>query len=821
LYAKTKLDTAAYALKEAAVKLSSMKGFLATGGSLPGLYDELTPDAPSYLWEDLSKLEAEVKLLGQNEGTFLVRRRKFGTSQQFLLDCVFGGRPTHHSVTANAQGFYIVNNQGTAETLNNSRTLHAVIQKLHDGVRGWPVCLGTPLTNPSRAASAVPHELSIAEATVTNCHADVDNAQQAYDILLDPRNALRGSKIKVVVVPSAKTERAEVVVRAKIQALVQKLGGQVQTEYPKVMGTALPSLPADQLATTMLIAATNLANIRPTGKRLVTRKSTGELIPAVAEKASPSKWVDMLSLRYNVGQVRVALDILEGLDENTSADQSARALALDAKACAAAMKKLSVAVKDTQSKYQRLKLDASDLQSRLLKARTTPQGEAGAVPPALLNQLIQLEAKSNAKLGAAASQYEQQEAGIAAFGVIASKPHLRQFYLRTVEHLTSVLVQLRAIRAKQGMATGVPGSMDGLDCAFGFVPIPEGGSDNGSAQLFVGGVLDSDEAIIWAAEETGRALTFRFQEQVQQLQFSEIGRFGRWFSRPIIEMMVSHIKTSRAHLMMAKADEQQKFGLGIHTDFNKTARHIVNKVTPGGLAQHAGVQLGDVLLAINGASTLQLDHAGVLQVLQKVPSAKLEIGRGKDWAAPKFLKDVPAFFVRAVDAFKSGVKCLDEYDDDLVPTYFNQAMSTGLLGGPLLPSGDGVFVPAADFVQKSGLRADSTEDEFLWFSSDQTDTKAFGYRYQLPASMNVYANTKSEVQSFGWTNFTFFRHADGDSPGDLSGYNASGGQSVAMTEVAADTSVLFRQKSVEAASLNKRVRELENQLEILRNSTAA
>jgi len=821
-YAKSKLDTATYALKEANVKLATLKEFLATGGSLPGLYDELTPDAPSYLWEDLSKLETEVKLLGQSEGTFLVRRRKFGTAQQFLLDCVFGGRPTHHSIAANAQGFYIVNNQGTAETLNNSRTLHAVIQKLHDGVRGWPVCLGIPLTNPARAASGIPHELSLAQATVTNCHSDAELAQHAYDILLDPKNALRGPKSKEVEVPSAKIEPAEVVVRAKIQALVQKLGDQVQTDYPKVMGSDLPALPADQLATMMLIAATNLANVRPSGKKLVRRISTGELIPAVEKKASPSKWVDMLSLRYNVGQVRVALDVLEGLDANATAEQVASGLAIDVKACSAAIKKLSAAVDDTQQKYQKLKLDAGDLQTRLLKAKTTPQGEAGAVPPALMAQLVRLEGKSNAKLEAVASQYELQEASIAALGVIASKPHLRQFYLRTVEHLTSVLVQMRAIRVKQQMAVKSLGSMDGIDCAFGFVPIPEGGADCGAAQLFAKGVLDSDESIIWAAEETGRALTFRFQEQAQQLQFPEVGRFARWLSRPVIEMMVSYIKNSRVQLMLAKADAQQKFGIGIFTDLNNTARHVVNKVTPGGLAQQAGVQMEDVVIAINGRSIAQLDHKGVLEMLSKTSSAKLEIGRGKDWAAPKFLKDVPAFFVRTVDAFKAGGKCLDEYDDDLLPTYFNQAMNDGLLGGPLIPSDDGTLVPAADFVQKSGLRADSTEDEFLWFSSDQTDTNAFGYRYQLAASMNVYANTQAEVQGLGWTNFTFFRHADGDSPGDLSGYNnASGGNGNATREVSADTGTLYRRKSMEAASLNKRVRELENQLEVLRNSTAA
>ena len=825
LYAKSKLDTAKYALKEAGVKLANLKEFLATGGNLPGLYDELTPDSPSYLWDDLSKLDTEVKLLGQNEGTFLVRRRKFGTAQQFLLDCVFGGRPTHHSIAANAQGFYIVNNQGTAETLNNSRTLHAVIQKLHDGVRGWPICLGTPLINPARAASGIPHELSLAQATLTNCHSDTELAQEAYDVLLDPKNTRGGPKAKEVVIPSAKIEPAELVVRAKIQALVQELGSQVKTEYPKVMGSDLPALPADQLGTLMLVAATNLANVRPSGKRLVTRKSTGELIPAVAEKASPSKWVDMLSLRYNIGQVRVALDVLEGLECTTSAEEVAQGLALDVKACSAAIKKLSAAVDETQKKYQKLKLDASDLQSRLVKARTTPQGEPGAVPPALMTQLVRLEGKSNAKLEAAALQYELQEASIAALGVIASKPHLRQFYLRTVEHLTSVLVQMRAIRTKQKMAVKSPGEMDGIDCAFGFVPIPEGGADCGAAQLFVKGVLDSDKAIIWAAEETGRALTFRFQEQALQLQFPEVGRFARWFSRPLIEMMVSYIRNSRVQLMLVKTAAQQKLGIGIHTDLNKTARHVVNKVTPGGLAQQAGIQMGDVVISINGRSISQLDHKDVLEMLSKVSSAKLEIGRGKDWEAPSFLKDVPAFFVRTIDAFKTGGKCLDEYDDDLLPTYFNQAMASGLLGGPLIPSDDGITVPAGDFVQKSGLRADSTEDEFLWFSADQTDTKAFGYRYQLAASMNVYSNTQAEVQGLGWTNFTFFRHADGDSPGDLSGYNASGGESGktnnSMTEVTADTGTLYRRKTAEAASLNKRVRELENQLEVLRNSTAA
>jgi len=286
-------------------------------------------------------------------------------------------------------------------------------------------------------------------------------------------------------------------------------------------------------------------------------------------------------------------------------------------------------------------------------------------------------------------------------------------------------------------------------------------------------------------------------------------------------MLVSFMRNSRIKKTLVKTAVQKSFGMSLVTDFNNTARHTVSSVSQGGVAATSGVKVGDVLVAINGQHVHTLDHAGVLDILKRVTSAELELGRGRDWCPPQNLKDIPAFFVRTVDAFKVGAK-LDEYDDDLIPTYFNQAMASDLLGGPLVPDDNVPTVPAADFVVKSGLRADSAEDEFLFFSSDQTDTSAFGYRYQLASCMNIYDSTQVEVKQLQWTGTSFFAHEQGD-------VNVGSEEAVApLSKKPTSTNLngdiqgtLFRQKSIEASNANRRIRELEAQLEILRNSTVA
>lgn len=56
------------------------------------------PDDPPYIWASfLTRDEAEAKIAGTSDGTFLIRKRK-EKDNQYIMALVFKGKPTHHLI---------------------------------------------------------------------------------------------------------------------------------------------------------------------------------------------------------------------------------------------------------------------------------------------------------------------------------------------------------------------------------------------------------------------------------------------------------------------------------------------------------------------------------------------------------------------------------------------------------------------------------------------------------------------------------------------------------------------------------------------------
>jgi len=469
-----------------------------------------------------------------------------------------------------------------------------------------------------------------------------------------------------------------------------------------------------------------------------------------------------------------------------------------------------------------VKMNMEDLLARLRQGRDIPFGQPGSVPPVELKRLQQLKGTAELKLQAAAEDYEMAHANVAMLSSLSENPHLRHFYLRMLEHMTSVVHQMQAVHTARKKAPESEHFF--IQCALGYVPVPTYGSDAGAAKLFQKGVLDTEDDVSWAVGEACRAIAYRFQDQAKIVQHDEVERFAHWFARPILQVLVSSVQDARVVTFAEKQPGERSFGLAIVTDLRQTTKHTVSKVIANGPAFRAGVQKGDFVVKIDAKRVDDLDHNQLLELLASLPHAKIELGRGKDWEPPKATKAVPGYFIRAIDRFRATAP-LEEFDDDPLPRLFNAATSTGLVGGPLIPTIKGERLDPWKLAVKAGLQAISGEDEDLYFSSAETDIENFGFRRQLPACMDVYGDIADELKVLGWSDSAeFFGHnpvektqADEANAANIDAANTAPASSA--TEKAAAN--LLHQKNLEAEQLTQRVLDLEKQLRDLKKETSA
>ena len=799
--AKQKRVAAAETIQESARQLRIR---ILSGAHIPGLCVEANPTIPTYLWDAISKDETEQKLIGEPDGTFLVRRRLKGTQNQFNLAIMYDGLPTHHAIDADSSGHYIVNKQNVGV---QTKVLHELIEHLTSTVSGWPVMLTNPVYNPANKRGE-PMALVKMEKLADTAEVEVAKAGRVLWIL--ERKTAHTEEQAELFISTGYMDCVDTV-KGVMKADIKKLMVSLRDDYVNIVGERFPVLPESNDSILMPIILAKLEQTSNAIKskkglgRMITTKSTGKLVPIKNVDAHAT-----LFARVKAGQVMVMQELLAASESKLDSAQQSE---LDIKRCDIFEKELNDSVATAERAYQKVKLNMEDLQARIRKGQKTPQGQIGAVPPMELKRLVAYKGTAELKLQASAEEYEMTHASVAMLMSLREKPQLRHFYLRMQEHMTSVVQQLQTIHyARQT----TPDSLGFIQCALGYVPVPTYGSDAGAAKLFKPGVLETPNDVTLVVAEACRAIAYRFQEQAQIVQFEEVERFAHWFARPILQILVSSVVDTRVVTFVEKQSGEKSFGLAIVTDLRQETKHTISQVIQGGPAYRAGVQAGDFVVKIDGKRVDQLKHDELLALLAQLPHAKIELGRGKDWEPPTSTKAVAGYFIRAVDRYR-GDDPLEEFDDDPLPRLFNEAMSTGLLGGLLMPTIKGKFVDPSEFVVRPGLKAISEEDEVLYFQSAVTEIKEYGHRQQLPACMGVYDSVTEELKVLRWSETAeFFAHNPAAPKSqDANDANTNKGPGDAQSES------IYRQKELEAEQLNQRVLDLEKQLRDLKRETSA
>jgi len=108
------------------------------------------PKKPGYIHDKLSREQAEalIEEAGTDNGRFLLRTRE-GKPGEYVLCVVYKGKPTHHLITKNPEGLYIVNKK----PFGNTKKIVKLVETLSTKCPGWPVPLDKPV-NRKGAASA-------------------------------------------------------------------------------------------------------------------------------------------------------------------------------------------------------------------------------------------------------------------------------------------------------------------------------------------------------------------------------------------------------------------------------------------------------------------------------------------------------------------------------------------------------------------------------------------------------------------------------------------------------------------------------------------
>lgn len=96
-------------------------------------------------------------------------------------------------------------------------------------------------------------------------------------------------------------------------------------------------------------------------------------------------------------------------------------------------------------------------------------------------------------------------------------------------------------------------------------------------------------------------------------------------------------------------------GLGLKITSEKNVEGTtVTGIKPGGDAERAGLRVGDVITAINGQSTVKMDHKSVVSALMSSPS--LDIGVASGARAPKSQVPVQALAAAAAETTHAAGK---------------------------------------------------------------------------------------------------------------------------------------------------------------------
>ena len=105
---------------------------------------EVDANRPSYVWDEITREDADTKLANKNDGTFLLRSQP--EAGRFYLAVNFRSKATHHSFDL-INGSYMVNDK----PMGDKQTVEACVNHMRLSQRNWPVMLTDGIANPDIA----------------------------------------------------------------------------------------------------------------------------------------------------------------------------------------------------------------------------------------------------------------------------------------------------------------------------------------------------------------------------------------------------------------------------------------------------------------------------------------------------------------------------------------------------------------------------------------------------------------------------------------------------------------------------------------------
>lgn len=750
--------------REAQSAFAELQNMAAAGVVLPGKYREADPNNPSYLWDGLSKKDAEAGCQGLPDGTFVLRRRR-GLPSSFNMTVVFQGQMTHHAVDPGPDGLYTVN----GKIMGGKSTLADLISYLSVQDRtGWPVPLSNPIRDPEKPPP-ISEALMVASEDVATCEARVTEARRKLREV-DPQTPGRSRKAKSGGLPVEEAD-ALVAVSKVLTTMAKRETSEVIDAYERVMRAKLPFLGEEHFDILITIIE------KKVNEKLAASRAGSAIALAAADLLVQTKHANAVhQLMSNHNELVCSLY--------------------------------------TPTKKSEIRVFMGKYLTRISKRIAKCSQDYVASKTALESNKIPEKVSSlETKVDNAALRYDALKHEEAETELIAKNEHLLSFFTMGVSHLTGVLEHLA--RLYSGKDTS---PQRGLSWAFGYLPIPENILLDSAGQcLLENGLLQDNMQVI--AEDTMRLAAIRFQEQIQLLQPSEAGRLGEWIAKPIVRALTSAPSGILTINLTAGPD-----GVGIAFITEHSGLHVVSRISPDGTASAAGLHHNDTLLMIGSTSTASLSHEQVAKLLSVSNSnLTLKVSRTKDIEPPKKNIGLPKYFLRAIDRYDETNIKGPSNDTGLVDSklsQFNHGMSRDLLGGPLHWAVALAPVPAGDLVRGAGLRVTSNDEDVIYYSaSEPVNPGEFGYRHQPPSCPSLYASVEEEIRELGWTNVISGTAPGAEGADNL--YSTEGledsrlsrpGSRLSNVSYPDQLELLARQKTMEAESLAIEVLHLQREV---------
>lgn len=117
---------------------------------------EADPNSPSYLWRSCTKVQSAELLKDKPPGTFMMRKTTPPTKNSYLLDIVFNGKRTTHSVAENCDGVFTLNDK----VVGQCQSVDDLIFRLKRPLKNWPIVLCEPVVDPGKCKPRVPGSAS-------------------------------------------------------------------------------------------------------------------------------------------------------------------------------------------------------------------------------------------------------------------------------------------------------------------------------------------------------------------------------------------------------------------------------------------------------------------------------------------------------------------------------------------------------------------------------------------------------------------------------------------------------------------------------------